>query len=74
MGSNERDDLQDQLHTRKELLHRIMGVSAYTQEHPEMIQWAVNSRLERTRLCIENRGGDVNRYKIYLKKSRNKFV
>jgi hypothetical protein len=33
------------VHTRDELLHQIMD-AAYIQEHPEMVQWAVNSGLE----------------------------
>jgi hypothetical protein len=34
------------VHTREELLHQIMDAAAYIQEHPKMIQWAVNSCLE----------------------------
>jgi hypothetical protein len=35
-----------------------MDAATYIGEHPEIIQRAVNSRLERARLCIENRGGN----------------
>jgi hypothetical protein len=44
------------VHTREELLYQIMA-PACIRGHPEMTQWAVNSCLERARLCIENRGG-----------------
>jgi hypothetical protein len=44
------------VHTREELLHRIMDAAAYTRTHRND-STAVNSCLERARLCIGNRGG-----------------
>jgi hypothetical protein len=35
-----------------------VGVGGYIQEHPEMIQRAVNSCFERAWRCSENRGRD----------------
>jgi hypothetical protein len=45
------------VHTRKEPLQRIMDAAAYIRKNCEMIEQAVNSCLERPRLCIGNRGG-----------------
>jgi hypothetical protein len=45
------------VHTREELLHRIVNVAAYIQDHPEVIQHGESTCLERARLRIEKRGG-----------------
>jgi Arc/MetJ family transcription regulator len=46
------------VHTTEELLRRIMD-AAYIRKHPEMVQRAVDSCLERARLYIENRDGHI---------------
>jgi hypothetical protein len=33
------------------------AATVYIREHPEIMQWAVNSCLEQGMLCIENCGG-----------------
>jgi hypothetical protein len=37
MGSNERDDLEERINPREELLHWIVGAAAYVWRHPETI-------------------------------------
>jgi hypothetical protein len=56
IGSNERDDLQDQVHMRKELLHQIINAAACVWEDTEMIQLSLDSCSEWVRLCSENHG------------------
>jgi hypothetical protein len=50
---------KSKVHSKKELLHRIMAAAAYI--HPEMFEPSVNSCFKRARLSIEGRGGQSER-------------
>jgi hypothetical protein len=62
------------VHMREEQLHRIMDAAAHILEHPEIIRWAVNSCLERARLCIETVADILNSYNMYLIKCGTKII
>jgi hypothetical protein len=51
-GDNERDDLQDRITHERGTPALDLRAAAYIREHPNMIQRAPNSCLERERLCI----------------------
>jgi hypothetical protein len=51
-----------------------MDAATYIQEHPEMIQQALNACLERARLCIKTAANILKSYKIYLIKCSNTFT
>jgi hypothetical protein len=46
-----------EVHTREELLRRIMDADAHIRGHPERTERAVNTCLELATRCVENHGG-----------------
>jgi hypothetical protein len=62
------------VHTRKELLHRIVDAAANIQEHREVIQWRVNWCLERESLCVWKRRPTSEQFQTCPLKSSNQFM